>query len=98
MFIDASAIVAVIVREPDAPALSAKLIAATQIFTSPLAGYEAALGVARSLRIPVAQAQALARIIHRGWAELHEAVLRSVIFGGVEDAGCQSARNWAPDR
>ena len=59
MFIDASAIAAVIVREPDAPALSAKLIAATQIFTSPLAGYEAALRVARSLRIPVAQAQAL---------------------------------------
>ena len=28
----------------------------------------------------------LARIIHRGWAELREAVRRSVVFGGVEDA------------
>src|SRR5215212_4893601 len=29
----------------------------------------------------------LARIIHRGWAELREAVRRSVVFGGVGDAG-----------
>src|SRR6476661_756868 len=28
----------------------------------------------------------LTRIIHRGWAELREAVRRSVVFGGVEDA------------
>jgi len=34
----------------------------------------------------------LARIIHRGWAELGEAVLRSVVIGGVGDAGNRGLR------
>ena len=34
----------------------------------------------------------LARIIHRGWAELREAALRSVVFGGVRDAGNRGLR------
>ena len=37
--------------------------------------------------VEAARIRCLARIIHRGWAELREAVLRSVVFGGVGDAG-----------
>src|SRR4051795_9369278 len=35
---------------------------------------------------------ALARIIHWSWAELREAAHRSVVFGGVGDAGNQGLR------
>src|SRR4051812_27809791 len=47
----------------------------------------AAAWVFRSVRC-----QGLARIIHQGWSELREAVLRSVVFGGVEDAGNRGLR------
>jgi len=44
MFLDASAIVAIIVRESDADALGLKMTAADRVYTSAIAIYEAALG------------------------------------------------------
>ena len=47
IFVDASAIVALITREPDADLLSSKLEASSVRSTSPIAVYEAALAIAR---------------------------------------------------
>jgi ribonuclease VapC len=58
MLVDASAIVAVLVAESDAPTLEARLDQAGHIFTSPVAIYEAILGIARVLNVSVAVAQA----------------------------------------
>lgn len=57
MFIDASAIVAIITSEPDAEALAARLETATAPITSPLALYEAALAIRRKRRSTLAEAQ-----------------------------------------
>ena len=46
-FVDASAIVAILTREPEADAFSDVLEAAEEVVTSPLAIFEAALGVCR---------------------------------------------------
>ena len=47
MFIDASAIIAIIAREPESVALAARLGQAGQPYTSPIALYAAVLGLAR---------------------------------------------------
>ena len=47
IFVDASAIVALITREPDADLLRSKLETSTLRTTSPIAVYEAALAIAR---------------------------------------------------
>jgi ribonuclease VapC len=47
MFVDASALVAIIAEETDADILAAKLHSTPVSYTSPLAVYEAALGLAR---------------------------------------------------
>lgn len=47
MFLDASAIVAIISRETDAASLSARLARAATVLTSPLALFEAAAALAR---------------------------------------------------
>jgi ribonuclease VapC len=57
MFIDASAIVAILAQEPEAAVLTSRLARNGRLYTSPLALYEAALGLARSARIPIAIAQ-----------------------------------------
>ena len=54
MFIDASAIVAVISREPGHEALAARMKAASNRVTSPLAVFEASLALARKAREEVA--------------------------------------------
>jgi ribonuclease VapC len=59
MFIDASAMVAIIAGEPDAAELSARLGRAAQAYTSPVAIYEAVLGVARAGAMHVRQAEGL---------------------------------------
>ena len=56
MFVDASAIVAIIAEEPDGPALAARLDQAQEGRTSPLAVYEAVLGLARKNRLSLAEA------------------------------------------
>src|SRR5437773_9755483 len=57
MFIDASAIIAIIAEEADGPVLAARLDEAGQPHTSAIAIYEAVLGLARSRKLSVAQAE-----------------------------------------
>ncbi|MDQ2804208.1 MAG: type II toxin-antitoxin system VapC family toxin [Pseudomonadota bacterium] len=47
MFLDASAIIAILAREGDGAALAARLGQAAKVHTSPVAVYEAVLGLAR---------------------------------------------------
>ena len=58
MFVDASAIVAILTREPEADALADALDAARGPITSAIAAFEAALGVRRKRHASVAEAQA----------------------------------------
>ena len=53
MFVDASAIVAILDREPEAGEFAAKVGEARRVLYSPLALYEAALGLARLQKISV---------------------------------------------
>ena len=55
MFIDASAIVAILTREPDADALADALEAAPSPITSAIAIFEAVLGICRKRRVSVAE-------------------------------------------
>lgn len=50
IFVDASALVAIVCGEPDAPRLVARLTAAGAAITSPIAIYEAVLAIRRVLR------------------------------------------------
>jgi len=56
MFVDASAIVAILADEPDATVLSAKLDAAGDAHTSAIVHYESVLGLARATKLPIAEA------------------------------------------
>jgi ribonuclease VapC len=51
MFVDASAIVAILTREADADALADVLEAARSPITSPIAIFETALGICRKIRV-----------------------------------------------
>ncbi|HEY1630558.1 MAG TPA: type II toxin-antitoxin system VapC family toxin [Rhizomicrobium sp.] len=53
MFVDASAIVAIIAMEKDAPTLIAKLKVAREAFISPISQYESILGLARALNATI---------------------------------------------
>lgn len=57
MFVDASAIVAIITREPEADTLADVLSAARSPITSPIAVFEAALGICRKRRSSVEDAE-----------------------------------------
>jgi ribonuclease VapC len=56
MFVDASAIVAIVTREPEANALADALDGASSSITSPIAAFEAALGVCRKRHASVVEA------------------------------------------
>ena len=56
MFVDASAIVAILTREPEADALADLLDAARAPITSPIAFFEAALGICRKRHASVEEA------------------------------------------
>jgi ribonuclease VapC len=56
MFVDASAIVAILTREPEADALIDALEAAPSPITSAIAIFEAALGICRKRHASVAEA------------------------------------------
>lgn len=58
MFVDASAIVAILTREPEADALADALDRARSPVTSPIAIFEAVLGVCRKRRASVEEAAA----------------------------------------
>jgi len=71
MFVDASAIIAIIIGEPERLAFEARLEQADRIYTSPLAIYEAVMGVARIRRLSIGDAQsALDRFVSDVSAEL----------------------------
>jgi len=57
MFVDASAIIAILTREPEADALADLLEAARSRITSPIAIFEAALAICRKRRSSVEEAQ-----------------------------------------
>ncbi|MGH7046474.1 MAG: type II toxin-antitoxin system VapC family toxin [Stellaceae bacterium] len=57
MFVDASAIVAILTGEPEADALTNALEAAGSAITSPIAIFEAALGICRKRHASVAEAE-----------------------------------------
>lgn len=59
MFIDASALVAILLAEPDADRLVAKLQLSHQCTTSPLAVWETAVAVARELQVTPARATSI---------------------------------------
>lgn len=56
MFVDASAIVAILTREPEADALIDLLDDATEPFTSPIAIFEAVLGICRKRHTSIEEA------------------------------------------
>ncbi len=58
MFVDASALVALLEEEPEGKTLADRLDAVADCFTSPLAIYEAALAIRRKLHRPLAVIQA----------------------------------------
>ncbi len=62
MFLDASAMIAIIAMEDDAASLSGRLAAARTPRTSPVAMFEAAAGLARIANVPPGDALAL---VHR---------------------------------
>jgi ribonuclease VapC len=59
MFVDASAIIAIIADEPDRLSLSARLARASDVYVSPLVLYEAATGLARQRACPIEDAEDL---------------------------------------
>ena len=61
MFADASAIIAIIAKEPERSVLREKLDRASQVLVSPIAVYEATLGLARIARGDVAGAAGVVR-------------------------------------
>ena len=56
MFVDASALVAILAAEDDADSLSASLIGAEKSVVSPITIYDAVLGLARARQISIADA------------------------------------------
>jgi ribonuclease VapC len=57
MFVDASAMVAILAEEIDAAALTKRLEQAVEPCTSPIAIYEAVLGIARSCNVSIRSAE-----------------------------------------
>jgi ribonuclease VapC len=59
MFLDASAIIGILAREPDAASLAMRLDQAADVYTSPIAIYEAVLGLARACSFSIRDADAV---------------------------------------
>src|SRR5437763_16411454 len=57
MFVDASALVGILAREIDAPTLAGRVGEAERVFTSPVAIYEAVLGLARARNTSIGNAE-----------------------------------------
>lgn len=71
MFVDASVIVAILAEEPDAKTFAARINRAKKLFVSPIAIYEATLGLTRSADIKLGDAQtAVDRFIAEVQAEI----------------------------
>lgn len=61
MFVDASAIVAILTREPEADALTDLLQAARSPITSPIAVFEAVVGICRKRNASIEEAEQVVR-------------------------------------
>ena len=72
MFLDASAVIAIIAREDDAASLTARLDRADTVFTSPIAVYESVLGLARVSGTSIADATA---VLDRFLAEVNATIV-----------------------
>jgi ribonuclease VapC len=59
MFVEASAMIAILIEESDAAPLTRRLEQATEAFTSPIGVYKAVLGVARTCNVPVSTAHSV---------------------------------------
>ena len=59
MFVDTSAMVATVVEESDAAALTKRLAQAVEPCTSPIGIYEAVAGVARACNVPIWTAETI---------------------------------------
>ncbi|HUR43531.1 MAG TPA: type II toxin-antitoxin system VapC family toxin [Aestuariivirga sp.] len=59
MFVDASAIIGIIAREPDEEALRTRLRSASRVLVSPIVTYEGSLGLARRKTIGIGDAISL---------------------------------------
>jgi ribonuclease VapC len=71
MFIDASAMIAIIAEEDDGQELAKRLDQAPQRYTSAIALYEATLGLARILKLSIPDAESiLAEFLQRTGAEI----------------------------
>lgn len=71
MFLDASAIVAILARESDASLLAERLAQASKVYASPLSIYEAVLGLARRQRLSLPDASRnVDRLIQEAGAEV----------------------------
>jgi ribonuclease VapC len=71
MFLDASAMIGIIAMETDGTSLAGRLARSPSIYTSPLAIFETATGLARIAKAPVADALALvARFLDEIGAEV----------------------------
>ncbi len=88
MFLDASAVIAMIAGESDAASLAARLGQATKVITSPIAVYEAVLGLARLGNTSIPDAWA---VLDRFLAEVETTVVPI-------DAACGHAAVAAFDR
>lgn len=58
IFVDASAIVAVLTSEPEADVFTAEILQSHEPITSPIAMFEAALAISRKLQVPLDHALA----------------------------------------
>jgi len=91
MFVDASAIIAIIADEPDRLSLSARLVHASEIFVSPVVVYEATTGLSRRPACSIEDAEYLVgALIEDVSAEMIE------ISAGIarEAARVWSIRSW----
>jgi ribonuclease VapC len=83
MFVDASAIIAIIADEPDRLSLSARLAQASEIFVSPIVIYEATTGLARRRACSIEDAEnlvgAFIEELRAGMIDISAAIAREAL-------------------
>jgi ribonuclease VapC len=93
MFIDASALIAIVGREDDWQALAAKLDAADVSFVSPLSVWESTQGLCRKFAMPAEEAE---RVV-RSFVEANRAAM-TVIDGEIGNEAMRANRMFGKGR
>lgn len=93
MFIDASALIAIVSREDDWPILTAKLDAAVVCFVSPLSVWESIRGVSRKFAMPIEEAE---RVV-RDFVQANQATM-TVINSEIGDEAMRANRMFGKGR